>query len=308
MSVVPSPASREHEKPPARGFLIMLTVAIGACLGSAAAWQGSFGLAFVLAAPFALGFANGYFFSKSGAGCFGFLGLTTALSALICVLTGNAGLLCITLGMVLMFLPLALGALIGSVCRARWKAGYLVPPIALFLATLGALWLEPHLTPPHAPETVVTARVFPMDREAAWNSIVFYGDVEAPPPILTRIGLARPLGTTGVPDKVGARTQCDYTTGRIEKLITELRTGELLAFEVTEQVGVEDHSVELLSGSFSFEDAPGGGTLVTLRTTYRPLLDARFAWRPLERAVCRDLHLHVLRGMELQETPQSSIQ
>lgn len=128
------------------------------------------------------------------------------------------------------------------------------------------------------------------------------------PPSLTRIGLPRPLGTTGVPYRVGARSQFEYTTGRIEKLIMELRSGELLAFEVTEQVGVEDHSVELFSGSFTFEDSPCGGTLVTLRTTYRPLLDARAAWRPMERAVCRDLHLHVLRGMEMQVPVHSMLQ
>lgn len=286
--------------PPAGLFQAILTIAIGASLAAAAHSLGSFGFVFLLAAPFTLGFASGYFAENSGLGCFGYTVLISAVVALISYLTESAGLFCLSISMTLGLAPLFIGTWVGADCRSRWKRARMRVPLALFLATLGGLWLEPGLTPPHAPETVVTAQVLPMDRLAAWNAIVFYEDVDAPPPLLTRIGLPRPLGTTGVPDEVGARTRCDYTTGQIEKLITELRTGELLAFEVTRQEGVEDHSVELLSGSFTFEDAPEGGTLVTLRTTYRPLLDGRFAWRPIERAVCRDLHLHVLGGMALQ--------
>ena len=80
--------------------------------------------------------------------------------------------------------------------------------------------------------------------------------------------------------------------------MTEIRPGRLLAFDVIEQLGVEDRSAELISGSFRFAPAAGGRTEVVLTTTYRPLLQARWVWRPFERAVAGMLHRHVLDGME----------
>lgn len=126
---------------------------------------------------------------------------------------------------------------------------------------------------------------------------MFYEEVGAEPPRLAQIGIPYPLGTEGIVDEVDDTKRCLYEGGHLVKLITDFRPGERFAFDVIEQVGIEDRSVELIDGSFEFEEVAPGRTLVTLTTRYRPLLQARAAWRPFEYAVVHVLHDHVLDWM-----------
>ena len=73
-----------------------------------------------------------------------------------------------------------------------------------------------------------------------------------------------------------------------------------------EQVNIEDRSVELIDGSFEFEEIEPGRTRVTLTTRYKPLLQARPVWKPFEHAVVHVLHDHVLNWMALNLAQPSS--
>lgn len=294
-------SAADDSRIPAAVVVAMAVVAATVLVG-AAATLGSYGWVLMMLTPICIGLFAGREGHERGSFLF-ILGLSILGGAVMAVTgAGLHGFLCTVIGLLYLTPPLFVGIVIGW----AWKRSKNGPPSSpgaaagVFLALVGGLALEARLTPEHAPETVVTSAVLPMERAEAWDAIVFYEDVPAPPPVLCALGLPRPIGTEGERDRVGALVRCLYETGSIDKVITELREGELLAFEVTRQEGVEDRSVALLSGSFTLEDAPGG-TRVTLRTTYRPLLDARPLWRVAERAVCRDLHGHVLRGIALQE-------
>jgi hypothetical protein len=144
---------------------------------------------------------------------------------------------------------------------------------------------------------VRTSRVVALSPQEAWERIVFYEEVPARPPALARIGLPRPLYTEGNAGAAGDLKRCVYSTGYLLKRITIHRPPRRLAFEVIEQHGVEDHSVDLIDGGFELEPVGEGATRITLETRYRPLLQARLFWRPFEHRLAHVLHNHVLDGI-----------
>jgi hypothetical protein len=176
----------------------------------------------------------------------------------------------------------------------------LATALVLFVAIAISLYAESQLSPKAAIETVTTTRILELSPRRAWESLVFYEEIGLEPPILTRIGLPYPLRTEGDANVVGGITRCVYSTGYLLKRITTLEPMRKLAFEVVEQHGVEDQSFELIRGSFEFEPAGEGRTQVVLETVYRPLLQARFYWRPFEERLAHVLHEYVLDGMSAQ--------
>ena len=219
----------------------------------------------------------------------------------VALFQGLAGLVCGGMALVLVAVPTMGGAFIGHQMRSRYN-GRIAKSLGAMLVLLMplGLWAEAALTPRHAPESVTTSRILDMDAREAWTAAAFYEDVALEPPTLLRVGLPTPIGTTGRQDEVGAIVECLYENASITKRMTEVVPGKVLAFEVLQQSGIEDRSAALRSGSFVFDELVGGRTRVTLQTTYEPLLDARCLWRPFERLVCRELHEHILDGMEAQ--------
>ncbi|MEM6567831.1 MAG: hypothetical protein AAF726_13265 [Planctomycetota bacterium] len=287
--------------PPLLFPALLLAVAVGLGLLWYATLEGSFGVAFLLGVPFTVGFFCGYYaVGEQALALFGLVGVLLTLAA-GAVTISLAGVFCAVVAGLAFLVPGIIGMGVGHALRARlWSRLERMPGAALVLIVALGLHLEARSTPRFEPEEIVTTRIVDADRVAVWSALTFYEDVPLEPPLLARIGLPHPVGTEGVPDEVGALTRCRYTKGYLTKLVTELREGTLLAFDVVEQVDVEDRSVELLSGRFALEDAPGGGTRVTLTTRYRPLLPARWYWRPWEQRVCGALHRHVLDGIGLQ--------
>lgn len=221
------------------------------------------------------------------------------------IMAGLAGVLCGVITAVIALVPTLLGAWAGSALRrSRHARGSPPGPVVAALLLFGVcgvlLQLESRLELPHGEETVTTTRVLEAAPDAAWELLVFYEEVDLEPPAFARIGLPHPLRTEGRILGVGDVKRCVYSSGYLTKRITVHEPGRRLGFDVVEQVGIEDRSVELLRGSFEFEPLPDGRTLVTLTTVYRPLLAARSVWRPFEQSLAHVLHDHVLDGMELE--------
>ena len=146
--------------------------------------------------------------------------------------------------------------------------------------------------------SVETQAVFSSSQERAWNSIVFYEQIEHAPPFLLRLALPRPVGTTGGKTKVGETSRCVYENGYLVKKISEREEGRLLGFRVIEQNIHFEHDLDLRGGSFRVEPGPDPGTTrVTLTTSYRRLTYPAFIWQPAETLVLHTLHGHVLEGM-----------
>lgn len=212
------------------------------------------------------------------------------------------GMFCIVMLGLVFILPFMLGDWLGYALRRRderkkrnWKW---VKVVILLLLPFGLDAAERLVPRDEDLATVATQAVFPVSRGQAWNSVVFYEQIEHEPPFLLRLALPRPVGTTGGKAAVGDTCRCEYENGYLVKKITEREEGRVLGFRVIRQEIHFEHDLELREGSFRVEPGPEPGTaLVTLTTTYRRLTYPAFIWQPAETLVLHTLHRHVLDGM-----------
>jgi hypothetical protein len=109
--------------------------------------------------------------------------------------------------------------------------------------------------------------------------------------------LPRPLFIHGSTSHVGDEKTCVYTKGHLTKRVTERTENQKLTFDVIEQDRIENHSIDLTSGSFTFVSESPNQTRVELATTYRLKLGPRWVWRPFETWATHSLHRYVLEGM-----------
>ncbi|HVO89359.1 MAG TPA: hypothetical protein VMV45_12515 [Casimicrobiaceae bacterium] len=159
------------------------------------------------------------------------------------------------------------------------------------------LWLVGHLFPPgQSTDAVTTTATFRVQPEHMWDNIVFYEDVEHPPPLLLRMFLPTPVRTDGGAKDVGTMVECTYAHGKLVKRITEIDPPRLLRFDVVGQhLGIE-RCITTLGGSYAIQPS-GDHCEVALTTRYRAHLRPRWLWRSFERLLAHQLHRHILAGM-----------
>ena len=286
-----------------RGWLPAFTIAGvgGLTLMAFANFWASFGYALVLFVPFVIGWALGYEIRVRTIFLWVVGILLFAVLIVGAITLDLAGVLCTLILAAIIIAPALAGVFVGQVSRIiierRRRRGQFLS-ILFFLPPIGALYGEAQLSLSHPIEVVETTRELTAKPEDVWKSLVFYEEITTPPPALARIGLPHPLYTRGTINAVGDRTTCVYDKGYLVKQVTHLERNRLLAFDVIEQVGIEDRSIKLIDGSFALE-ATDRGTLITLTTRYRPLLAARVFWQPFEHSLTRVLHQHVLDAIEM---------
>jgi hypothetical protein len=131
----------------------------------------------------------------------------------------------------------------------------------------------------------------------AWDAVMFFEEVEQPPPWLLEFSLPKPLGSEGRKDRVGELVRCQYDRGYIVKRISRVEPGRLLEFDVVEQRLHMEHNVTLRDGSFRIERLADGTSRVVLTTRYERHLAPGSVWRPIEKEVVQTMHMHILEGM-----------
>jgi hypothetical protein len=147
-------------------------------------------------------------------------------------------------------------------------------------------------------EAVQTRVHFDAPPEAVWEGMLFYEEVPRRPMPLLRMFLPVPLSTRGEKTQVGAKIECLYDGGYLEKRITTSVPARLVRFDVlVQRLGVED-CISMHEGSY--EIRPNGrGSDVVLTTQYRGHLRPRWLWRPFERFLAHGIHHHILDGMRV---------
>lgn len=145
-------------------------------------------------------------------------------------------------------------------------------------------------------ETVVTCLHIGARPEAVWGCLLFYEEVPGTPPLLLRALLPRVLRTEGEKSRPGAKVRCVYRGGELVKRIERVEPPHFLEFVVVEQqLGIED-CVQTVGGSYRIRNC-GDGADALLITRYRARLWPRRFWRVLETIVARQLHRHILHGV-----------
>jgi hypothetical protein len=151
--------------------------------------------------------------------------------------------------------------------------------------------------PPPAPTVVVTRMRFAAAPAQVWNALMFYEQIEEPPPIYLRWLLPRPLGTEGPKAEVGDEARCLYSSGHLVKRVTRIDLHRHYGFDVVEQALAIGGGVRLSGGGYTLREVPGAGTDVTVTTRYLGGRRPGWLWKPVEAAVCHLFHRHLLSAI-----------
>jgi hypothetical protein len=146
-------------------------------------------------------------------------------------------------------------------------------------------------------EQVVTHLVFGVPPDRAWDSIVFYEQIDQRPPLYLRVLLPVPIRTEGKKSEVGDEALCLYHGGHLLKRVTRVERARRFEFEVSAQALRVGGGMRLTGGHYALSELPEGRTEVELATRYLSPRRPRWLWRPLEALVCHRFHKHILRAM-----------
>ena len=135
----------------------------------------------------------------------------------------------------------------------------------------------------------------PVDR--LWDRLMFYEQLDAPPPLHLRLLLPVPIETVGRKSEVGDEARCLYRGGHLIKRVVEVEPGRRYAFAVVEQALSVGGGMRLSGGEYRLEVLPGGRSRIEAVTRYTSPRGPRWWWAPIERAVCHSFHRHILRAI-----------
>ena len=149
----------------------------------------------------------------------------------------------------------------------------------------------------HDARTVVTRMDFAASPQRVWDGLIFYEQIDEPPPLLLRLLLPVPLRTEGSKSVVGDQATCVYEGGHLLKRVTRIDPCRHYGFEVAEQNLALGGGLVLSGGSYTLRELAAGRTEVAVTTRYLSRRRPGWLWRPIEATVCHVFHRHLLRAM-----------
>jgi hypothetical protein len=148
-----------------------------------------------------------------------------------------------------------------------------------------------------AAATVVTRMNFAAAPAQVWDVLMFYEEIEVPPPVLLRLLLPLPIRTEGSKQAVGDVAMCLYEGGHLRKRVTHIEPGRYYGFEVVEQHLAVGNGLLLTGGSYALRELPSRRTEVAVTTHYVSRKRPAWLWKPIEATVCHMFHRHLLKSM-----------
>jgi hypothetical protein len=145
--------------------------------------------------------------------------------------------------------------------------------------------------------SVVTRMRFDAPLEKVWEGLLFYEQIDEPPPWYLRLLLPRPLGTEGAKSAVGDEAKCQYESGHLVKRVTQITPYRHYGFEVIEQRLAVLGGIILSGGCYALREVPDRGTEVAVSTRYVSRGRPHWLRRPVEATICHMFHRHLLRAM-----------
>jgi hypothetical protein len=126
---------------------------------------------------------------------------------------------------------------------------------------------------------------------------MFYEEIRRPAPLFLRLLLPEPIRTEGSKFAVGSESRCVYRQGHLLKRVTGIVPGRRCRFEVADQRLAIVGGIRLEGGGYALSEHAGGTTRVELETRYVSSLHPRWLAGPIEAAVCRAFHRHILEAI-----------
>jgi len=144
---------------------------------------------------------------------------------------------------------------------------------------------------------VVTRMSFAVTMGQLWRSLMFYEQIDEPPPWYLRLLLPRPIRTEGEKSAVGDEALCFYEGGHLVKRVTHIEPGQRVEFVVVEQQLEVGAAIQLSGGSYALREIGGGRSELCVTTRYTGGRRPRWAWRSIESAFCHLFHHHLLTSI-----------
>ena len=149
-----------------------------------------------------------------------------------------------------------------------------------------------------APSTsIVTRMKFAASPEQVWRGLMFYEQIEEPPPLHLRLLLPMPIRTDGSKSAIGDEAMCLYEGGHLRKRVTQIDPCRHYGFEVVEQNLAVGGGLMLSGGCYTLRELPGRRTEVAITTRYVSRKRPGWMWKPIEATVCHLFHRHLLGAM-----------
>jgi hypothetical protein len=145
--------------------------------------------------------------------------------------------------------------------------------------------------------TIVTRMNIAAAPGQVWDVLMFYEEIEVPPPMLLRLLLPLPIRTEGSKRAVGDVAMCLYEGGHLRKRVTHVDPGRYYGFEVVEQQLAVGAGLMLAGGCYVLRELPSQATEVAVTTRYVSRKRPGWLWKPIEAAVCHMFHRHLLNAM-----------
>jgi hypothetical protein len=247
------------------------------------------------------GFAAGFLGrSAKPAGTAALIALVGCLFLLIAF--GKEGLLCALMALVLIGVPIAIGAALGVAVRVLIKTPrgekttmglyVLVAPVIL---VAGKQWEAP-LVDRARIETISNSVWVPDSPEHTWLNIQSIDSIHASKPWLMHVGLPIPQRCKLEKTAVGARRTCYFDKGSIEETVTEWDPPHLMSLRIDRTHMPGRHWLGFENAQYRLEPE-GTGTRLTRTTTISSHLYPAWYWRPLEKWGVTSEHKYLLEDV-----------
>jgi len=145
--------------------------------------------------------------------------------------------------------------------------------------------------------SIVTRMDFAASPDEVWRGLMFYEQIEEPPPLHLRLLLPMPIRTDGSKTAIGDEAMCLYEGGHLLKRVTQIDPCRHYGFEVVEQNLAVGGGLILSGGCYTLRELSGRRTEVAITTRYVSRKRPGWMWKPIEATVCHLFHRHLLFAM-----------
>jgi len=145
--------------------------------------------------------------------------------------------------------------------------------------------------------SVITRMNISASPAQVWRSLMFYEQIEEPPPLHLRLLLPLPIGTEGSKLAVGDQATCLYKGGHLLKHVTKIDPCRNYEFTIVEQRLTIGSGVLLCGGCYTLSELPGRRTELAVTTRYISTKRYRWLRKPIETTVCHLFHRHLLSAI-----------
>ena len=274
-----------------------------------------YGYGLFMVSPFLIGLATAYFANRKGdiggGASASLVMVALALGGIALILAALEGLFCIVLAS-----PLAAGvALIGGLAGRAIAQTSRRPPrqMAPAFAVLPVIFALEHLFVPTTSFDTTQSIVINAPAETVWRSVLRM-EIDQPPSLLFRAGVAYPIRGEVIGEGVGAVRRGEFSTGTAIERVTEWEPNRKLAFAVETDIPAMHelspyeyvHAPHVIgyfttrTTSFELASRPDGAIEVTLRSAHEIRLDPLLYWMPFARYMVAENNARVLTHIKRQ--------